>query len=65
VRLALLSDQHANDVAFGAALADEIPTDSPEGVTERRLEVKEWTPSRLSASQVGEIRAFDWPAQWA
>jgi len=105
VRVALLSDQHANDVAFRAALADverlgvheivclgdvaqggaepaetlerlravgcatvlgnadafllEIPTDSPEPVTEQQLEVREWTLSRLSAAQLDQIRAFE------
>jgi putative phosphoesterase len=104
VRLALLSDQHGNDVAFRAALEDverlgveemvclgdvvqggsqpaqtldrlaalgcetvlgnadafllEIPEDSPEPVTERQLEVREWTLSQLSASQLGQIRSF-------
>jgi predicted phosphodiesterase len=89
VRLALLSDQHANDVAFRAALEDverleveeiaclgdvaqggaepaqtldrlaalgcdtvlgnadalllEVPTESPEPITERMLVVGEWT----------------------
>jgi putative phosphoesterase len=104
VRLALLSDQHGNDVAFRAALADverlgveeivclgdvvqggtepaqtldrlaslgcetvlgnadafllEIPADSPEPVTERQLEVREWTLSRLSASHLEQMRSF-------
>jgi predicted phosphodiesterase len=103
-RVALLSDQHANDVAFGAALEDverldvdaivclgdvvqggaepaqtldrlatlgcetvlgnsdafllEVPTDSPEQVTERLLEVREWTLSQLSASQLEQIASF-------
>ena len=103
-RLALVSDQHGNDVAFRAALADierlgveeivclgdvvqggaepaqtldrlaalgcetvlgnadafllEIPADSPEPVTERQLEVREWTLSQLSASQLREIGSF-------
>ena len=105
MRVSLLSDQHANDVAFRAALADverlgvheivclgdvaqggaepaetlerlravgcatvlgnadafllEIPTDSPEPVTEQQLEVREWTLSRLSAAQLEQIRAFE------
>jgi putative phosphoesterase len=105
VRLALLSDQHANDVAFRAALADverlgvdeivclgdvvqggaepaetlerlrglgcatvlgnadafllEVPTDSPEPVTEQQLEVREWTLSQLAESQLDQIRAFE------
>jgi predicted phosphodiesterase len=104
VRLALLSDQHANDVAFRAALEDveqlgveeivclgdttqggaepaatldrlaavgcetvlgnadalllEVPTDSPEPITERLLEVREWTLSQLSSSHLEQIRSF-------
>jgi predicted phosphodiesterase len=104
LRLALVSDQHGNDVAFRAALEDverlgveevvclgdvvqggtepaqtldrleaagcatvlgnadafllEIPADSPEPVTERQLEVREWTLSQLSSSQLGQIRSF-------
>jgi predicted phosphodiesterase len=104
VRLALISDQHANDVAFRATLEDverlgleevvclgdvvqggaepaqtldrlaalgcdtalgnadalllEVPADSPEPVTERLLEVREWTLSQLSASQLEQIRSF-------
>jgi predicted phosphodiesterase len=103
-RLALISDQHANDVAFRAALEDverldvdavvclgdvvqggaepaqtldrlaalgcetvlgnsdalllEVPTDSPEPITERLLEVREWTLSQLSASHLERIRSF-------
>jgi len=103
-RLALISDQHANDVAFRAALEDverldvdaivclgdvvqggaepaqtldrlaalgcetvlgnsdalllEVPTDSPEPITERLLEVREWTLSQLSASHLEQIRSF-------
>ena len=103
-RLALLSDQHANDVAFRAALADverlgvdeivclgdvaqggtepaqtldrlaalgcetvlgnadafllEVPADSPEPVTERQLERREWTLSQLSSSHLEQIRSF-------
>jgi len=103
-RLALLSDQHGNDVAFRAALEDverlgvdeivclgdvaqggteptqtldrlaalgcetvlgnadafllEIPADSPEPVTERQLEVREWTLSQLSSSHLEQIRSF-------
>jgi putative phosphoesterase len=105
VRLALISDQHANDVAFRAVVEDldrigvdevmclgdvaqggaqpaeilerlrtlgcatvlgnadalllEVPTDSPEPVTERQLEVREWTLSQLSASQLEQIHAFE------
>jgi putative phosphoesterase len=104
VRLALISDQHANDVAFRAALDDverlgvdevvclgdvvqggvepaqtldrlaalgcetvlgnadalllEVPTDSPEPITERLLEVREWTLSQLNASHLEQIRSF-------
>lgn len=104
MRLALLSDQHGNDVAFGAALADverlgvteivclgdvvqggaepaqtlgrlaslgcetvlgnadafllEVPTDSPEPVTDRQLEVREWTLSQLDSSLLAQIRSF-------
>src|SRR5689334_3855567 len=104
MRLALLSDQHANDVAFRAALEDverlgvddlvclgdvaqgsaepaqtldrlgalgcdtvlgnadalllEVPPDSPEPVTERLLEVREWTLSQLSPSHLDQIRSF-------
>jgi putative phosphoesterase len=104
VRLALLSDQHGNDVAFRAALADverlgveevvclgdvvqggtepaqtldrlaalgcetvlgnadalllEVPADSPEPVTERLLEVREWTLSQLAPSHLEQIRSF-------
>lgn len=104
MRLALLSDQHANDVAFRAALEDverlgveevvclgdvaqggaepaptldrlaslgcetvlgnadalllEVPVDSPEPVTERLLEVREWTLAQLGGSHLEQIRAF-------
>jgi predicted phosphodiesterase len=104
VRLALLSDQHANDVAFCAALGDverlgveeivclgdvaqggaqpaqtldrlaalgcatvlgnadalllEVPVDSPEPVTERHLEVREWTLAQLNTSHLEQIRSF-------
>jgi len=104
MRLALLSDQHANYVAFRAVLDDverlgveeivclgdvaqggtqpaqtldllaalgcetvlgnadafllEIPADSPEEVTERQLEVRDWTLAQLSAAQVEQIRSF-------
>jgi predicted phosphodiesterase len=104
VRLALLSDQHANDVALRAVLVDvgqlgvdeivclgdtaqggaepaqtldrlaalgcetvlgnadalllEVPTDSPEPITERLLEVREWTLSQLSPSHLEQIRSF-------
>ena len=36
----------------------EIPADSPEPVTERQLEVREWTVSQLSSSQLEQIRSF-------
>jgi predicted phosphodiesterase len=104
VRLALLSDQHGNDVAFQAALEDverlgvdeavclgdvvqggtqpaetldrlaalgcetvlgnadafllEVPTDSQEEVTERQLEVRDWTLRQLSPAHVEQIRSF-------
>ena len=104
MRLALLSDQHGNDVAFRAALADverlgveevvclgdvvqggsepaqtldrlatlgcqtvlgnadafllAVRDDDPEPVTERLLEVREWTLSELSSAQVEQIRSF-------
>jgi putative phosphoesterase len=104
MRLALLSDQHGNDVAFRAALEDverlgveeivclgdvvqggsepaqtlerlaargcetvlgnadafllEVPIDSPEPVTERQLEVREWTLSQLTSSHLEQIRSF-------
>jgi putative phosphoesterase len=104
MRLALVSDQHANDVAFSAALEDverleveeivclgdcvqggsqpaetldrlaalgcetvlgnadalllEVPTDSPELITERLLEVREWTLAQLDASHLEQIRSF-------
>jgi putative phosphoesterase len=104
MRLALISDQHGNDVAFRAALEDverleveeivclgdvvqggsepaqtldrlaslgcetvlgnadafllEVPGDSPEPVTERQLEVREWTLSQFDTSQIEQIRAF-------
>ena len=103
-RLALLSDQHGNDVAFRAALADverigveevvclgdvvqggaqpaetldrlaalgcdtvlgnadafllELPDDSPEPISERQLEVRDWTLAQLSADQLDRIRSF-------
>ena len=102
--LALLSDQHGNDVAFRAALADverigveevvclgdvvqggaqpaetldrlaalgcdtvlgnadafllELPDDSPEPISERQLEVRDWTLAQLSADQLDRIRSF-------
>lgn len=104
VRLALISDQHGNDVAFRAVLADverlgveeivclgdvvqggtepaqtldrlaglgcetvlgnadafllEVDENSPEPVTERQLEVRDWTLSQLSPAHVEQIRAF-------
>lgn len=36
----------------------EIPTDSPEPVTERMLEIREWTLSRLSAEDVAFMGSF-------
>jgi predicted phosphodiesterase len=104
VRLALISDQHANDVAFRAVLEDverlgveeivclgdvaqggaepaqtldrlaalgcetvlgnadalllEVPSDSPEPITDQLLEVREWTLSQLSPSHLEQIRSF-------
>ncbi|HJQ73504.1 MAG TPA: metallophosphoesterase family protein [Gaiellaceae bacterium] len=104
MRLALLSDQHANDLAFRAVLEDverlgvdeivclgdtaqggaqpaatldrlaslgcetvlgnadalllEVPTDSPEPITEQLLEVREWTLSQLDPSHLEQIRSF-------
>ena len=104
VRLALISDQHGNDVAFRAAIEDverlgveeivclgdvvqggtepaqtldrlatlgcetvlgnadafllEVDPESPEPVTERQLEVREWTLSQLNASHLEQIRSF-------
>lgn len=104
MRLALISDQHANDMAFRVAMEDverlgvdeivclgdvvqggaepaqtldrlvalecqtvlgnadalllEVPADSPEPVTERLLEVREWTLSQLSTAQLEQIRSF-------
>jgi predicted phosphodiesterase len=104
VRLALLSDQHANDIAFRAVLEDadrlrvdeivclgdvaqggaepaqtldrlaslgcetvlgnadalllEVPADSPEPITERLLEVREWTLAQLSSSHLEQLRSF-------
>jgi predicted phosphodiesterase len=103
-RLALLSDQHANDVAFRAALVDverlgvdeivclgdvaqggaepvqtldrlaalgcetvlgnadafllDVPADSPEPLTERQLEMREWTLTQLDSSHLDQIRSF-------
>ena len=36
----------------------EVPVDSPEPVTERQLEVREWTLSQLGSSHLEQIRAF-------
>ena len=104
MRLALVSDQHGNDVAFRAVIEDlerlgvddavclgdttqggaepaetldrlaalgcetvlgnaddlllEVPTDSPEPITERLLEVRQWTLSQLSPSHLERIRSF-------
>jgi predicted phosphodiesterase len=104
VRLALLSDQHGNYVAFRAALDDverlgveeivclgdvvqggpepaqtldllaalgcetvlgnadafllEVPAHSPEPVTDRQLEVREWTLSQLDMAHLEQIRFF-------
>lgn len=104
MRLALLSDQHGNDVAFRAALEDverlgvdeivclgdvvqggmqpgqtldrlaaldcetvlgnadafllELPEDSPEPISERQLEVRDWTLAQLDPSHLAQIRSF-------
>ena len=104
MRLALVSDQHGNDVAFRAVVEDverlgveeivclgdvvqggtepaltldrlatlgcetvlgnadafllEVDPESPEPVTERQLEVREWTLSQLEASHVEQMRSF-------
>jgi predicted phosphodiesterase len=104
MRLALISDQHGNYVAFRAALDDverlgveeivclgdvaqggtqpaqtldllaslgcetvlgnadafllELPVDSPEEVTGRQLEVRDWTLAQLSASHLEQIGSF-------
>jgi predicted phosphodiesterase len=104
MRLAFISDQHANYVAFRAALDDverlgvkelvclgdvaqggtqpaqtldllaaldcetvlgnadafllEIPAASPEPVTERQLEVRDWTLAQLEPSHLEQIRSF-------
>lgn len=104
MRVALISDQHANDVAFRVALEDvervgveevvclgdvaqggsqpaetldrlatlgcetvlgnadalllEVPADSPEPVTERHLEVREWTLAQLNSAHIEQIRSF-------
>ena len=36
----------------------EIPEDSPEPVTQRQLEVREWTLSQLSPAHLEQIRSF-------
>jgi len=104
MRLALVSDQHANDVAFRAVVEDverlgveeivclgdvaqggvepaqtldrlaalgcdtvlgnadalllEVPTESPEPITEQLLKVREWTLARLDSSHLEQIRSF-------
>lgn len=104
VRLALVSDQHGNDVAFRAVVDElgrlevdevvclgdttqggtepaetldrlralgcatvlgnaddlllEVPNDSPEPITERLIEVREWTLAQLSPSHLEQIRSF-------
>jgi predicted phosphodiesterase len=104
IRLALISDQHGNDVSFRSAVEDverlgvqeivclgdvvqggtepaqtldrlvalgcetvlgnadaallEVPTDSPEPITERFLEVRDWTLAQLSSSHLEQIRSF-------
>jgi putative phosphoesterase len=104
-RLALISDQHGNDVAFRAVVKElewigvdeivclgdvaqggtqpyetlerlaalgcrtvlgnadafllEVPKDSREPLTERQLEVREWTLSQLLPAQLEQIAAFE------
>lgn len=104
MQLALVSDQHGNDVAFRAVVEDlerlgvddvvylgdttqggteprqtldrlaalgcetvlgnaddlllDVTSDSPEPITERLLEVREWTLSQLDSSHLEQIRAF-------
>src|SRR5262249_56651792 len=36
----------------------EIPADSPEEISERQLEVRDWTLAQLDASQLEQIRSF-------
>ena len=36
----------------------EVPVDSPEPVTERQLEVRDWTLSQLDPSKLEQIRSF-------
>jgi predicted phosphodiesterase len=36
----------------------EVPTDSPEPVTERQLERREWTLAQLDESHLAQIRSF-------
>jgi putative phosphoesterase len=37
----------------------EVPTDSPEPVTERQLEVREWTLAQLSDDDLSYLRSFE------
>jgi putative phosphoesterase len=37
----------------------EVPADSPEPVTERQLEVREWTLGQLAAEHVASLRSFE------
>jgi predicted phosphodiesterase len=40
------------------ALLLEVPADSPEPITERLLEVREWTLAQLSSSHLEQIHSF-------
>src|SRR4029077_4998402 len=40
------------------ALLLEVPADSPEPVTERHLEVREWTLAQLNSAHIEQIRSF-------
>jgi putative phosphoesterase len=56
-RLAALGTRNVMGNSDGFLL--EVPTDSPEPVTERQLEVREWTLERLSDRHVDFMRSFE------